>query len=88
MPLLHIIAHNYYADPETLTTLTVTNNSTSGNGATQAQLDGQFQQLKLRKDDNGDGLLTDLDTSPPIGQAAFVDGEIRFDGSAATLTGR
>jgi uncharacterized repeat protein (TIGR01451 family) len=78
--LLHLIANNIYAVSQTLQRMTAHNISVGTAGATGAAMDGLVDQLLLRGDGNGDGVLDDPVTDPVLGTAVFAGGSAVFDG--------
>jgi hypothetical protein len=75
--LLHLTAINSHAVPKRITGLTFAN-TTTGIG-TQADLDREIEQLILRYDDNGNGVL-DIGSDPVLGTAVFVGGVASMSG--------
>jgi hypothetical protein len=77
VPVLQITAANSYATPQALDRLIVTN---AGVGGTTAQRDQAVQALTLRLDGDGDGVLDDAATDPPLSMSFFTDGRAAFGG--------
>ena len=76
--LLDLVAASTYAVNHTLTNLVIRNMS-RGQG-TSAQLDGELQNVTLRADGNGNGVLDDPVTDPVIGTSFFSAGAASFSG--------
>lgn len=80
LPLLQFVVANTDTVSRRLVSLTCTNLAASPIGGSAPQLDGELEQLRLRLDGDGDGLLTDLDVDPILGTTAFADGLACFAG--------
>ena len=81
--LLHLILTNSYTGARTLDRLIV-GNGAAGPGS-QLQLDHEVQSLTLREDGDGDGILGDPVSDPPIGAASFTSGAAPFTGLRWTI---
>jgi hypothetical protein len=80
---LHLVASNGYAEPRTLTDLSLAN-VTSGSG-TQAELDQETQVLTLRADGNGNGALDGPEVDSVLATGFFSQGRTAFTGLRWTL---
>ena len=83
--LMHLVALNSYTTYKRLTELTVSNGTTGLASPGSAELDRELDQLKLRADGDGDGVLGDLASDPVIATGSFSDGKVTFTGLAWNL---
>ncbi|NIT02338.1 MAG: tandem-95 repeat protein [Candidatus Latescibacteria bacterium] len=83
--LLQLIATNNYSIEKQITGLAIDNDTQTQNTASQADLDGEIQLLKLRIDGNDNGVLDDVVTDPVVGFTFFNSGKATFTGIAWNL---
>jgi hypothetical protein len=79
--LLQLVVTNTYSVTKRLTALTATN--TAAGSGTQAELDGETQEVALRADADSDGVLDPTD--PVLATGLFFDGRAVFRGLAWDL---
>jgi hypothetical protein len=76
--LLAVGASNTYSVTREVTRLAVTNITQTVAASTASQRDGEFQQLYLHRDGNGNGLFDDTIQDPIVATALFVNGKATF----------